>query len=84
MDSFKKALLKHKREMTIPEIFQLFLKIRLPTDIKRPVLRHFLRRNTAMENQFNRKHGAVQHMFLPGQSMLAKDYHDDIGKWCAL
>ena len=34
-----------------------------------------------MENQFNRRQGAMSCLFLPGQPVLANDYHNGKEKW---
>ena len=49
-------------------------KIWLPIDVIRPSASNSLKRNKTMEKQFNRRHGAMSRLFLPGQLVLAKDY----------
>lgn len=54
-------------------------KVCLLIDVIHPATNHPLKRNTVMEEQFN-PHGAMKHKYVPGQSVLAKDHHDD-KKW---
>ncbi|GAA50799.1 hypothetical protein CLF_105054, partial [Clonorchis sinensis] len=56
-------------------------KIRLPVDVIRPTPHSPTGRNTNMEVQFNRYHDAVSKIFIPGQSVLEKDYRDGVEKW---
>ena len=56
-------------------------KIRLPTDVIRPSPSNSLKRNKTMEKQFKRRQGAMSHLFLPGQPVLAKDYRNGKEKW---
>ena len=56
-------------------------KIRLLVVVSRPVQRHFLWKNTVMENQLDHKHGAVRHLFLHGQFDRTKDYSVRVEKW---
>ncbi|GAA47926.1 hypothetical protein CLF_100974 [Clonorchis sinensis] len=56
-------------------------KIRLPVDVIRPTPHSPTGRNINMEVQFNRHHGAVSNIFIPGQSVLAKDYRGGAEKW---
>ena len=51
-------------------------KIRLPIDVIHPSPSNSLKRNKTMENQFNRRQGAMSRLFLPGQPVLAKDYRN--------
>lgn len=34
-----------------------------------------------MEKQFNHRHETVPHLFVPGQTIFAKDYHYGKEKW---
>ncbi|KAG5443498.1 hypothetical protein CSKR_101058 [Clonorchis sinensis] len=56
-------------------------KIRLPLDVIRPTPHSPTGRNTNMGVQFNRHHGAVNNIFIPGQSVLAKDRRGGAEKW---
>lgn len=66
---------------TSPAETLMHRKIRLPVDVILPTKHLSLGRNTDMEQQFNRRHGAVKHTFVPGQSVLAKDYRGGGEKW---
>ena len=46
-----------------------------------PIPKHFQIRNKVMEKQFNQHHGAVKCTYVPGQSVLAKDYGNGKEKW---
>ena len=55
--------------------------IRLPVDVIRPTDQSSSIRNTTMERQFNRHHGAKKSSYVPGQSVLAADYRSGSPKW---
>ncbi|KER27553.1 hypothetical protein T265_05440 [Opisthorchis viverrini] len=56
-------------------------KVRLPVDVIRPTPHSPTGRNINMEVQFNRHHGTAKNIFIPGKSVLAKDYRGGAEKW---
>ena len=56
-------------------------KIHQLVDIIHLIPCFFNRTNTVMKNQFNCKHDTVQHVILPGQSVLANGYCSVVEKW---
>ena len=56
-------------------------KVRLHIDVIHPAPQHSQKRNMMMEEQFNQHHGAVKRTYVPGQSVLAKDYRRGKERW---
>lgn len=55
-------------------------KLRMPFDVIRPSSTS-TERNHAMEDQYNRRHGARQITFATGQTVLARDYRNHQVQW---
>ncbi|CAH8612293.1 unnamed protein product [Dicrocoelium dendriticum] len=106
VDTFKRALLKSRREGDIEEVIDRFLflyrstqnlqtpggispaeammkrKLRMPYDAVRPSSESIAgERNLKMERDFNRRFGAKQRSFRPGQPVLVRDYRGGHAKW---
>ena len=58
-------------------------KVRLHTDVIHPTAKHSHppKNNKVMEKQFNHSHRAVKLIYIPGKSVLAKDYRNGKEKW---
>ncbi|CAH8624674.1 unnamed protein product [Dicrocoelium dendriticum] len=106
VDTFKRALLKSRREGDLEEVIDRFLflyrstqnpqtpggispaeammkrKLRMPYDAVRPSSESIAgERNLKMERDFNRRFGAKQRSFTPGQPVLVRDYRGGHAKW---
>ncbi|KAK4468997.1 hypothetical protein MN116_000139 [Schistosoma mekongi] len=56
-------------------------KIRMSLDSLKPNSATTIKRNTKMEAQYNKKHGAKPRRFYPGQKVWVRDFHHKTMEW---